>query len=1603
MCAAPNRAPSGGDAGPSAPAAGGDEPQGPDGLPPAEHELPLYDQYAPRRSKRAAVPTGRKASTTNLAAAGGEYDEFDEEDEQAGGRAAKKPAGRGRGAKKQPAGRGKGKAGKAGRAAKGVGDDSDGEEYDSQASSEGLEESSEDEEDGDGDGGTFATEGGTETGTEVGLATAEAMQLDDYVPVDRVLGMRVAADGVTREYCIKVVDKSFRDLVWRTHDWLVACAPGKLRGFRCRTAREGLADEGEAAGPEGGVFYPTTDVVSAEVVPAGTFFPVSYLVIDRVIAIRSSKPSPSAAPSVEYLCKWTGLGYSHATWEAAESLTSPADRAAVERYHYISKPRGPVSRSQWRVPPAKQLVTPPVFKPGCELRDYQRVSFDWMARNQRAKRNVILGDEMGLGKTAQSVSILEHLRTVGPLPGGPFLVVAPLTTLTHWQREVHKWTHMNAVIYDGSAADKTACFKWDFYTDASKPSRPGAKLREWPTGTHPFKFDCLLITYDTLRKEAPVLGTIDWQAMVLDEAHRLKDVNSATSLALRTQYVCHWMLMLTGTPVQNNLSELFGLLHLLDREHFPSLSDFEERFCPGGVVEAARMPALAAALKPYLLRRMKEDVENIPEKEECVVWVEMTADQRAYYKALHESKMHVLLAANSRKNMPNSRNLLMELRHCCNHPFLLTGIQDDFTRRRVEAAAAAVPPMPAPGPVELLVSASGKMVLLAKLLPKLKTDGHKVLIFSQFKMVLNLLQDLCHAMGWPAERLDGDTTAAERQAGIDRFNDPDGGGFVYLLSTRAGGMGITLTAADTAIIYDSDWNPQQDLQAMARCHRIGQTKSVRVYRLVTRGTYEEAILKAASRKFGLDEALLGAPGDSDGAAGGPDPLADVARIESLLKHGVGAFSEAAVAETQRFVAEGIEDILDKRVERRQVGSRKGNTFSTATFVAEEDGAAGGMVPEDALLGDGAAPSGLGVVGGPSSGAEFWATFLPDAVAREVADPHSKRKFVLDGPRQRKRVDYSIKALASAGREDDYDLGDESDSDSGGAGGAARTPSWTPTQVLNLETFLVSFGFGSREAAVSLFQRSATVIPKEEAEEVATALQEMLTIAVHHVTGGTSDAVATAKAAAAEEEKEKAAAAAATAEGAGPKPLEEEDVDAELHAKLEAVAKPACARKALSSRRVTLRMQRNGARYALRLAERAALLERVCPDGSTELTTFDVPGCGRAQPPAPWWGIQEDRDLMRGSLRHGFTPFSPDLWKAQHRAIRLDPDLCFGAILARLDEQDKARKEAEAAALAQLVGTEGAAAAATAGEAGAAAAPLPSGLPTATPAMPPGFDDDDGEPAPVAPKQKKAIKPAPPEPEPEAEAEPPAEAQQPGGEDGDVEMRGEEDGGEREGGEGGEGAPRGGRPTVRGPLALGSTRCGSCKSCLNPKLKQACFTRRREEGGMLPSGAGSTRGPPQPGESFWPLGAVLKRRLQKLLEGLLRPANTEPKPPRKRVRPSGASAAARKPDAGEGREAEEGEEEDEIEEDEDMGEAPGASPQAPPPPAASGKKKRTAKEAGGGAAPAPTPPKGRKRGRSASPGARPAAEPEAAPKGKQQQQPAGKKQATLPFVIPKKQA
>lgn len=232
--------------------------------------------------------------------------------------------------------------------------------------------------------------------------------------------------------------------------------------------------------------------------------------------------------------------------------------------------------------------------------------------------------------------------------------------------------------------------------------------------------------------------------------------------------------------------------------------------------------------------------------------VELTTIQKKLYRAILERNFAFLSkGATSSANVPNLMNTMMELRKCCNHPFLINGAEEkvlaehhlSMTEKTVKHAT-------------VMIDASGKLVLIHKLLPKLKANGHKVLVFSQMVRCLDILEDYLVHMRYPYERIDGRVRGNLRQAAIDRFSKPDSDRFVFLLCTRAGGLGINLTAADTVIIFDSDWNPQNDIQAQARCHRIGQSRSVKVYRLITRNSYEREMFDRASMKLGLDKAVL---------------------------------------------------------------------------------------------------------------------------------------------------------------------------------------------------------------------------------------------------------------------------------------------------------------------------------------------------------------------------------------------------------------------------------------------------------------------------------------------------------------------------------------------------------------------------------------------------------------------------------------------------------------------------------------------------------------------------------------------------------------------------
>jgi SNF2 family DNA or RNA helicase len=388
---------------------------------------------------------------------------------------------------------------------------------------------------------------------------------------------------------------------------------------------------------------------------------------------------------------------------------------------------------------------------------------------------------------------------------------------------------MNVVLYHGSADAREFLVEQEFYyTENFGPKAAVAKLKR----KHATKFHVLITTYEVALKDVAVISKIHWKVLIVDEAHRLKNHRSRLfeQLANVPRDYC---VLLTGTPIANATEELWALLHFANPSAFADKETFLEKF--GEMTDAKQVNELHSLLKPYLLRRVKEDVEkSLPPKEETILEVSLTPIQKTFYKAIYERNTSFLYKGSKPSNAPSLMNVMMELRKCCNHPYLVKGAED---RILADAAAKLKDAKGEQGTVdytklfgEQLVKSSGKMVLMEKLLQKLFDGGHKVLVFSQMVRVLDLLEELLKIKKYRYERLDGSTSSSSRTHAVERFGRKSCQRFVMLLSTRAGGLGLNLTAADVVIIFDSDWNPQNDLQAMARAHRIGQTRAVRVYR-----------------------------------------------------------------------------------------------------------------------------------------------------------------------------------------------------------------------------------------------------------------------------------------------------------------------------------------------------------------------------------------------------------------------------------------------------------------------------------------------------------------------------------------------------------------------------------------------------------------------------------------------------------------------------------------------------------------------------------------------------------------------------------------------------
>ncbi|KAL1916936.1 uncharacterized protein VTP21DRAFT_5133 [Calcarisporiella thermophila] len=641
---------------------------------------------------------------------------------------------------------------------------------------------------------------------------------------------------------------------------------------------------------------------------------------------RDGASESSSGAAVSRKRKVDDAKYNITDYMDAEEVAKRRKQGEENKELDIEKPQKPSLSAR-----QPSLVT------GGVLRDYQLAGVEWLISLYDNGLNGILADEMGLGKTLQTISFLAYLREKGVW--GPFLVVCPLSTLANWVSEFQRFTpSIPVLLYHGSIEDRTRL-----------RNKKMKKLNE--------SFPIIVTSYEIVMNDRKHLQKFPWKYIVVDEGHRIKNLNCKLIKELKT-YNSANRLLLTGTPLQNSLRELWSLLNFLlpdifdDLELFQSWFDFSDLHDENAQkrildieAETRVVSNLHHILRPFLLRRLKTDVEHsLPKKKEYIIYAPITKTQKDMYDAvLNRDIRNYLISkkalngsdnlkeesenkktseddnANSQDgpeastvldedktqsedieeevrrsrrslNRPNYsdtisdnkyfnmlesggdqpnkdldaakkaakewaqktatkevnnlklQNLVMQLRKVCNHPYLFDWPEDPSTGEPLIS--------------DELVNSSGKMMVLNRLLTALLERGHKVLIFSQMTRLLDILEDwMTEVRGWPCYRIDGGVAQEVRQQQIANFNTKEDVK-VFLLSTRAGGLGINLTSADTVIIFDSDWNPQMDLQAQDRVHRIGQTKPVVVYRLITANSVESKILEKASAKRKLEKLVI---------------------------------------------------------------------------------------------------------------------------------------------------------------------------------------------------------------------------------------------------------------------------------------------------------------------------------------------------------------------------------------------------------------------------------------------------------------------------------------------------------------------------------------------------------------------------------------------------------------------------------------------------------------------------------------------------------------------------------------------------------------------------
>ena len=563
--------------------------------------------------------------------------------------------------------------------------------------------------------------------------------------------------------------------------------------------------------------------------------------------------------------------------------------------------------------PSKTQVTQPALVTGGTLKTYQLEGLEWLVSLYENGLNGILADEMGLGKTLQCISFLAFLREKGVY--GPFLITAPLSTLANWESEIKRFAPtLPCLVYHGNKTERAALRQKYFGTGRGKIVKPET-------------FPIIITSYEIIMNDKTYLNNFRWKFIIVDEGHRIKNLNCKLIKTLK-EFDSANRLLLTGTPLQNNLAELWSLLNFLLPDIFNDLEVFQRWFDVSEIVDenenqiseenrVSIVSNLHNILRPFLLRRLKVDVEkDLPPKKEYIIHCNMSPLQRQYYKAALSRTLSSFVETQVQNNMDKSaprsgkansvtnnkkrarktrfnssledaeddavsdnefleslekeadytfehneddstfltktamvdnsvknlklQNLFMQLRKVCNHPYLFFYPYDKTGTLKID---------------ENLIKNCGKMIILDQLLSALIARKHRTLIFSQMTGTMDILEDYLNYRSIYFCRIDGSTVQINRESEIAEFRKnskiP-----VFLLSTRAAGLGINLVAADTVIFYDSDWNPQMDLQAQDRAHRIGQTKPVLVYRLASADSVESKILERASSKRKLEKVVI---------------------------------------------------------------------------------------------------------------------------------------------------------------------------------------------------------------------------------------------------------------------------------------------------------------------------------------------------------------------------------------------------------------------------------------------------------------------------------------------------------------------------------------------------------------------------------------------------------------------------------------------------------------------------------------------------------------------------------------------------------------------------